>query len=568
MQLLKLRSDNPKFRTLDFRPGLNIVAGIQKSDKDTDSFNGIGKSLSLKLIHYVLGAALDNKKLKSYLAGYGCFHLEFLHKGKHYLISKDFSQSDYIINGQKINQTAYPKELSQLFLGDKAEIGFRQVFNCFARRFGGTYYADPLSQQGRPITDYKQRLTNLYLLGIDTDLVRQRFATKKDIGSLNNAAKAIKEYEKSLDKANLKDLADEIADLKNKRDHFVIAESYDLLKKQADDLTAELNELRNKKFFLERTLEKKEISLKREVVNIDVAQIADIYHEAQFFFGKEITQRLSDAQHFHNALVNNRKNRLIMEVSQLKTEIAALTGSLEKCSAQRDGILKDLDNSGALEEFNSLAERIKSLEIESENLKKYEHLLRDFKKEKSNLDSQNALIKERSILYLEEKDESLEAIENEFRVLAKPFYGKQAHHGASLKIQETKDAQYLFDIQLQIPKDESQAVGEVKIFCYDVLLYKLNKDLLGFMAHDGCIFSEMDPRQKSTMFKIILNVVREEKCQYFLNIAQNSLIEVLDAEQKVNILTAEEKQMINDALILELYDKDPENWLFGEDFSA
>ncbi len=570
MRLLKLSSDNPKFRTLIFNPGLNIVAGLQKSNKGTESFNGIGKSLSLKLIHYMLGANFDSKKqddkkLKKYLSSYGSFYLEFLHHEKKYLIKKDFSQTDYYINDEKVNQTSYPKELNKVFLINEPDINFKRVFNCFARRYGGTYYTDTLTQQGMPTSDYYQRFTNLFLLGIDTPLVKERFKIKEQISKLDNASKVIKEYEKELDKTNLKDLADEIENLKNKRDNFVIAQSYDQIKKQADNLTAEINELRNSKFFHEKKLDKKEINLKNsEIINIDAHQIEEIYNEAMFFFDSKITKRLSDAQHFHNTLVSNRKVRLMAEIRELKIKIIELSTILEKVSAQRDAILKDLDNTGALEEFNSITERIKSLEIERDNLKKYEHLLFDFKKEKSNLETKNALIKEKSILYLEEKHEFFESIENTFRELVKRFYD---NHGGSLKIQETKDAQYLFDINPHIPKEGSQAVGEVKIFCYDVLLYKLNKNLLGFMAHDGCIFSEMDPRQKSTIFKIILELVRENNFQYFLNIGQNTLNEVLDENNKINILTNEDKKYIKEALILELYDKNPQYWLFGEDFS-
>lgn len=570
MRLLKLSSDNPKFRTLNFNPGLNIVAGLQKSNKGTESFNGIGKSLSLKLIHYMFGAKFDPKKpddrkLKSYLSSYGYFYLEFLHNKQKILIKKDFSQTDYYINNEKVTQSSYPKELNKIFLINEPDINFKSVFNCFARRYGGTYYADTLTQQGMPLSDYHQRFTNLFLLGVDTPLVKERFKIKEQIGKLDKASKVIKEYEKELDKTNLKDLSDEIESLKNKRDNFVIAESYDQIKKQADILTAEINDYRNNKFFLEKKLEKKETNLKNsEIINIDAHQIEEIYNEALFFFDDKITKRLSDAQNFHNTLVSNRKKRLISEIRDLKVKIAELSTILEKTSVQRDAILKDLDNTGALEEFNSITERIKSLEIERDNLKKYEDLLFDFKKEKSNLESKNALIKEKSILYLEEKHEFLESIENTFRALVKRFYD---NHGGSLKIEETKDAQYLFDINPHIPKEGSQAVGEVKIFCYDVLLYKLNKDLLGFMAHDGCIFSEMDPRQKSTMFKIILELIRENDFQYFLNIGQNTLNEVLDEDHKINALTNEDKQTIKDALILELYDKNPVNWLLGEDFS-
>ena len=165
------------------------------------------------------------------------------------------------------------------------------------------------------------------------------------------------------------------------------------------------------------------------------------------------------------------------------------------------------------------------MEVERDNLKKYENMLHDFNKEKTKLNARNALIKEESIVFLENNQDRLDFIENEFRTLVKKFYN---NHGGELKIKETKDANYLFDIIADIPRDGGQAVGEVKIFCYDVLLYLLNKDSLGFLAHDGCIFSEMDTRQKATIFKTILELVSEPNFQYFINIGHNTLSDILN----------------------------------------
>jgi len=570
MKLLSLSSTNPKFRTLNFKDGLNIVAGLQKTNEQKESFNSIGKSLSLKLVQYMLGASFDSKnpvdkKLKSYLASYGAFSLKVLHDNKEYLIEKHFSNPEYYINSGKINQKSYRSELDKIFLQTETKINFRKLFNCFARRYGGTYYTDVLTQQGMPITDYYQRLINLLLLGIDTSLVEENFKVKEELSKLENASKAIKEYEKELNNSNLKDLLDELDTLKEKKDKFIIAKSYDELKKQADSLTSELNEFRNTRFFLEQRLEKKVISLKSiDNINVDIEQIESIYSEAKFFFDKEITKRLSEAQNFHNSLIANRKKRLISEVKELKIEIQNISDKTETVSKTRDAILKDLDNKGALEEYNSISERIKSLEIEVQNLKKYENLLHEFKKEKISLNIKSNQIKEKSILYLEEQQEHLEYIDDKFRDLVKRFYD---NHGGSLEIKDAKDARYLFDINPNIPKDAGQAVGEVKIFCYDVLLYQLNQDLLGFMAHDGCLFSEMDSRQKSTILKIILELTSNNKFQYFLNIGQNTLNEILDEKNKVNILCNEEKNRIRNSVILELYDKNPENWLFGESFN-
>ncbi|BCG63638.1 MAG: hypothetical protein methR_P1366 [Methyloprofundus sp.] len=568
MKLLRLRSTNQKFKTLEFNEGLSIVAGLQKTDDTKESINSIGKSLSLKMVHFMLGASFnskEDKKLKDYLSSYGLFYLELEHNDKEYIIEKDFNNSKYYINNEKINSKEYREKLNEIFSQQNSKISFRQLLNCFARRYGETYYTNSLTQQGRPLEDYQQRFINLLLLGVDTSLVEEKYQVKEKLSKLESASKAIKGYEKELDKNNLKDLQDEINNLINKKENFIIAESYGELKKQADKLTSTINELRNNRFFLEQRLEKKDGILKDSGnINIDIGQIESIYNEAKFFFEKDVYKRLKDAQCFHNSLIENRKNRLFSETKELRLKIKEVSNNIKINSTQRDYILKDLDDKGALEEYNSITERIKTLELEVQHLKKYETILHDFKKDKSKLTIQNTQITEKSILYLEAQKNYLDVLEDKFRNIVKRFYD---NHGGSLKIKDTKDAKYLFDILANIPKDAGQAVGEVKLFCYDILLYQLNKDLLSFMAHDGCIFSEMDSRQKSTILKIILELTKENDLQYFLNIGQNTLNEILDSEDKINILSSEEKKRVKGAVILELYDKNSENWLFGESFS-
>lgn len=569
MQLLQLSSSNNKFKTLKFHKGLNIVAGLQLTNEDKKSINGIGKSFTLKLIHYMFGASFDSKdpddeKLKDYLSSYGEFYLSFMHKKKEYTIRKHFEETCFYINDNEIAQRSYTEELKRIFLGSESPISFRQALNCYARRFGGTYYTDILTQQGLSKNDYNQRYVNLYLLGIAPKLINDRFEINEKITKLEKASKVIKEYESALDKTNLKDLKDEIDSLNNNRDNFIIAENYDHLKKQADNLTVQMNKLRNYIFFTEKRLDKMKSDLESsENVNIDINLVEEIYNEAKFFFDKHITKRLSDAQNFHNKLISNRKVRLSSEIKELVIKISELSSELESVSIQRDKLLRDLDSKGALDEYNSLAKMIKEKELERDNLEKYEKLLSDFKKDKSKLSINNALVRDKSLLFIEKEHDYLESIESKFRKLVKRFYD---HQGGSFKIKETDEAKYLFDIAVHIPREGSQGVGEVKIFCYDILLYQLNKTMLGFMAYDSCIFSGMDPRQKSTIFKIILELTQKDELQCFLNIGQNTLNEVIDKENKINILTEDNKQIINDSIVLKLYDKKPENWLFGEDF--
>ncbi len=395
-------------------------------------------------------------------------------------------------------------------------------------------------------------------------LVKQSFDIKDKMAKLKKAETTIKEYEKALDKTNIDDIKDEIERLNTQLEHFIIAENFDKLKQEADSLTAEINDFRNKIFFTTKKLKLKELNYESsENTNIDIEKIEELFNEANFFFEEKITKRLEQSQEFHNNLINNRKKRLSAEIIDLNIIIEKLQIGMSSVSEKRDSILKDLNNKGALEERDTLKDRIKTLEDEKNDLEKYEHILNDFKKDKSSLEVDDAIIKKESISYLENNHEHLEFVEKTFRNLVKQFYDTK---GGSFKIDEAPTAKYLFNIHSHIPKEGSQGVGEVKIFCYDVLLYQLNRDLLNFLAHDGCLFSEMDRRQKSTIFKVILELIKDKDFQYFLNIGDNTLREILDEDDEVKILSKEEKETIRNSIRLTLSDKEEKDWLFGESF--
>ncbi len=566
MKLLQLNSDNPKFKTLNFEPTLNIVAGLKLSEEEKKTINSIGKSLTLTLVQLMFGGKLDTKKpkekkLKDFLSTYGIFYLNFKHNEEEYEIKKDFSKPEFYINDKKITQTEYPLELNKIFIDNNSDLSFRQVFNSFARRFGGDYYSDPIRQQGMPLTDYNQRLNNLKLLHIDTNLVEENFKIRDNVSKLKKAEEFIREYAESLDKVNLKDLKDEYKLLIEDKKNFIIAQNYDAIKVEADKLTEELNELRNNMQKIKNSLQKKEKNLlASDNINIDSNEIENLYREAEFFFDTKIKKRLEDAQTFHNTLIFNRKSRIELEIEELTIKKNELHQQIDTLSIKRDEKLMLLSNSGALEEYHAIEEKIKELYQEIEKLTKYEKLLSEFRRDKSELDVKSSLIKQKSILYLEKEKEYLENLEDDFRVIVKKFYD---NHGGSLKIKETKTAKYLYDIFIDIDGDGGQSVGNVGIFSYDVFLYQKNKNILNFMAHDGCIFSEMDGRQKAMIFKIVIELIKENDLQYFINIGEDSLKMVLEQ----NILTEQEKEFIRKNIILELYDKEPEHRLFGEAFS-
>ncbi|MBY8309281.1 DUF2326 domain-containing protein [Vibrio fluvialis] len=576
MKLLKLYSDNPDFKNIIFKPGLNIVAGLQLSSLAKDSYNGIGKSSSLNLLHLMFGGSFDDKSpsdmgFKSFLSNYGTMHLDFMVGSVRYTISKNFAESDYYLNNEKISKTAYPKKLSSLVSScKKFDMNFKPLFNMFARRYlpGRNYYAGALTQQGQQPNDYYQMLYNLVLLGLDTSLIKKNKKIAEDISKLKKTEQVLNKQKVSINESDLLDLEEERDRLTEAKTNFIIALNYDDLKRQADELTQEMAIYRNKIYSNEKDIRKRAMTLEASRDEaIDIAKVKEIYEESEFHFPEKVAVRLKEAQDFHIKIQKGRKERLKDQIAELREINKHLQSKLASIEAMRDKILKDLDSKGALEEYNSIGERIRTLDADIAELTSYQTLLAKFEKDKAKLELDKATVKAESVKYLEEQKVTLKNVETKFRSFVKRFY---TDHGGRLSVTNSKDAQYLYNIEPHIHKDGSQGVNEVKIFCYDLLLFSLNPTALGFLAHDSCIFSGMDPRQKATMFKVVLDAVNKAGLQYFVNMNKDTYEQVLANDglddDDESILTDEEKAQIIDGTILELYDSDPKNTLFGRTF--
>lgn len=574
MKLLKLYSDNPKFKTLTFNDGLNVVAGIQLTDDGRDTINGVGKSFTLNLIHYIFGATILNKEIKDFLANYGLFYLEFSVNDVSHIVCKNFGSPRFSLNKVELSKAKYMDKLGHIVLGRQAsnKVSFRQIFNMFARRYGKSYYADALTQQGLPANNYYQILANLELLGLETDLLPLKVKNKDQLNHILELKKGIENSKLGFDKldinksdVNLVDIKDQLKKLVEQKDKFIVAPNYDELQMEADLLTELLNGLRNNIYDLKKKINRKNKSINdSEFVEVDDKKIEHIFKEANHFFPKEVSKTLADVNLFHKTIMSNRVNRLTNEVDELAIIKGKLQLELGKKEIERDKLINKLGALGALDEYSSLVETIREKERIIYDLERFDRSLQELELTKSNLKLESAQIKKDSLVYISNQSSYIiNTLETKFRKLVKTFYNDK---GGRLSITDALDAKYVFDINVQVPQQDSQGVNEVKIFCYDMLLYQLNPTRLGFLAHDGCIFSEMDPRQKSTIFKVVLDNIETSGLQYFVNIGQSSLNEVLDFDNKSNVLTSTQILAIKNSIILELYDNKPEATLFGEKF--
>lgn len=577
MKLLKLYSSNPKFKTIDFKPGINIVAGLQSSSSSTDTYNGIGKSSALQLVHLMLGGKLDIKKYQTdarfykFLSGYGDFLLDLEIGSITYTIKTNFSNGIYYINDEKVGKySTLGKKLNEkIFFNNDGDISFKQTLNCFARRYlpSRNYYTDALQQQGQPPADFYQRMTNLVLLGLDISLPKKFKKIRDEIDNIGKTKSSLAKANVNFNESELRDLEDKLEALIEDKNNFIIAKNYDDLKLEADQITEAMNEARDLIYFNDRKIRSKRSILSEDngFSSTDIEKVERIFREAEFHFPDLVRKRLEQAEEFHLKMYNSRRSRLKKDIVSLELENSKNNEYLVKLEHKRDAILKDLDSRGALEEYNSIVERIRTLESNIADLTSFQTTVASVEKELVRLEKQKADINFLAVDYIESIKGHIELIEKKFRALVRQFY---TDHGGSLNIRKNDgEAKYLFEIEPYIPKDSSQGINEVKIFCYDMLLFELNKSLLGFIAHDSFLFGGVDQRQTRTMFKVAIDRCKNNGLQYFVNINKNIYEDLVSGDGEDDILSLEDKSLLKEGTVLTLFDSKAENTLFGQYFN-
>lgn len=139
---------------------------------------------------------------------------------------------------------------------------------------------------------------------------------------------------------------------------------------------------------------------------------------------------------------------------------------------------------------------------------------------------------------------------------AKEFYPKKI---SGLIVKNNSGENMLrYTLDARIEDDSSDGVNEVRIFCFDllILLNKISK--MRFLMHDSRLFSNMDPRQREILFRIINKVCLDEDVQYICSINEDTLISV-----KKFMPVEEYNSIVCNNIILELKDDAPESKLLG-----
>lgn len=571
MKLIELSANKESFKTVTFnKSGLSFIVAKQKNPETSDNsktYNGVGKSLIVLLIHFCLGAKKDHyasfiEKLPDWV-----FYLTVEINGTQHVISRKMSEPTkiYFDDEEPMTVDNFYEKIRQMVFSFPADIQyltFRNTLPFFIRPLKKSYVdADNPSNFHTP---YQKLMVNSFLMGLDTNLVQEKYKLRKEQERVDELEKNIKnddllrEFFTQDKDVNLKiiDLEDEIDKLRESREKYEVAEDYYDVKIEADTIEKELAKKHNEIVLLNNQIENITKSLKTSP-DLGKESIAKVYEEVKIVFPENVSKTLNDLESFYAKLTSNRIQKLSEQKQLISKRLEENLGKEEKLKKELDNKMKYLGAHQALDVVIKVSDRLKDLEAQKEKLQNYEELIGNY--HKKSLEIKESFIKyaQKTEEYLEEIKPVIKEKQEFFRSLAKRFYPKNAS-GITVYNNDGENQQR-YTIEAKIESDNSDGINNVKIFCYDMtILFKGHGHNVKFSFHDSRLFDGIDEKHKAEIFKVVNELFNGTDYQYIATVNQNQLNEVK------SILTEQEyREIIEQNTVLTLTDEDDSEKLLG-----
>lgn len=570
MQLLRVYSTQSSFKEVKFNPtGLSFIVAEQKSQGSSQkgqTYNGVGKSLLVRIIHFCFGAGIrDYKNFCEKLPEWD-FSVDFIIKDKAYTAKRSTDNYGRIsLNDEEMSVTKFNKIMQNLCFEIPTDIkflSFRSLLPFFIRPTKESYAL--YDRPGKANSMYQSFLYNAFLLGLDVGLVQNKYNNRKEkerIKKLENNFEndsLLRDFftgNKDVD-LTIVDLDEKVNRLESNLKEFKVAEDYYEIQKKADYNEKILFELSNEVIMLQNNLQNIDENLMNSP-DMNKEDIKAIYEESKILFSDKLMKTLNELEDFHEKLIYNREKRLLEQRNKKSVQMQEKISNIEKLQDKLNKDMKYLGDHQALDLFVSVNNQKANLESERDNLKKYQTLQQEYKKKERQFELN--LIESTQIAeeYLNEIQSEVVELRNYFRKLAKGFYPDSV---TGLTIENNDgDNQLRFNINAKIESDTSDGINNVKIFCYDLtLLFLGNNHNINFVFHDSRLFDGIDERQKAEMFKIVHNEFYGQNKQYIATVNQNQLEEL-----KRHLTTDELQEIITDNVILRLTDESDVEKLLG-----
>ncbi len=567
MYLNKLYSDKKSFNSIDFNDkGVSIILGKKTSEKSDKTFNGVGKTLSLRLIDFCLGSSKINelKKIKDWN-----IKLDFTIKNNKCTISRNTDNQDIIyLNNEEEKVSEFNDIMeSNLFnlYNDSSKLSYRTLISRFIR-IPPHGYLDWDKCKDKEQDDTKL-LASVFLLGLDTELVNNKIEIRDKINTLAKNRSLIKNegdikeiISNGVDvDVSISALKSDIESLENSISKFKISEEYNEIIADLEELKYNKHKLNNKINMIEKKIKSINESLNVKV-DISSDKVIKLYKEASVILPSLVKKELKEVSDFHEKILIKRQVRLKEEKVKLLSQLEDSKNILNKINNEINQNTKYINNTGSISEFESLQHKLTNMKLKLQKIEEYNRLLEGITNKINALSIEFVTQTARSEEYITENKLYIDSLSKIFKSYIDYIYEEKKEAGISITNNTGKN-KLRFNIQPMVSGEGSQGINKVKNFCMDFLNLTLQKNHnIKFIYHDNSMFSETDPRQVYKMIKLAIDLCGEEY-QYIFNINDDMFNNIVDVANEYD--DKDFIEYLNSRVVIELLDDSDENKLLG-----
>lgn len=538
--IYKIYASDKRFKAVEFTKGLNVILADRKEESGKkDSRNGLGKTTLINVLHFCLGSDLKKDLLPVDEISDWTFFIEIDLCGEKIIAGRCINNAGIVkLDGNLSSLPVKPErdENDDLYffkLSDWRKLlgiclfgipsttrtkyipTFRNLISYFVRT-GIDAYSKPFTYF-RNQKAWQSQVANAFLLGLNWEhasVVQELKDKDKAIKSLNNAVKAGVVLSKGELEAERVRLQRELDKKKNALSSFKVHPQYQELQDKANSLTKEIHTFSNKNLVIHKKLERYKESVQLEKAP-DSSAVTQLYEEAGLYFSDVLKKTLEEARDFHTKIVLNRKHFLRVEIEEIKNQISVNEQAITQNILERAELMSVLQTHGALEEFTLLQEkfvekkgRLEAIKTRISDIQEISSRTKEIKAERVEVDLK--ILRD----YEQSRPEWEKAIAG-FNENSQALYNEPGNLIINISDKgKVIDNAYSFDVE--IPRSNSEGVGKMKIFCYDLMLVDLfsQRGKIDFLVHDSTMFDSVDSRQTAHALELAYKKVTENDFQY------------------------------------------------------
>jgi uncharacterized protein YydD (DUF2326 family) len=493
--------------------------------------NRAGKSSMVETIPFLTGGNVSEKSPYSSKDMDGAmFGMEFDLGGQRIAVEREVKKrAKFKVDGEAISGEEWRQRLGAAFFGlesdadeDSGEPSFRSMFAYFVRRQASNAFTEPYKQAVMQSTgDYQLALS--YMIGLDWQIarewqsVRSREKTLEELkkaagagafGSIIGTAAELRTQHTIAD-ARMKRLRDDLAG-------FHVLPEYRELEKEADNIRSKLAELSNQSSVDAAAIRQIDTALTSEE-EPPVESLDELYRDAGVVLPASVKRRYDEVREFHASVVKNRRDYLDAERQLAKDRIDQRTPEIVLLDRRLSEIMSTLNSHGALDQFSRLQAELGKASSEAESLHQRYQAAEKLEGTKTELEmDRNRLLLRLNRDFTEQETRIASAI------LAYESISQLLYEDAGRMIIDSTSNGPTFKFPIQ--GSRSKGIGNMKIFCFDLMLMQLMQDRKigpGFLVHDSHLFDGVDGQQIVTGLKAAAELATSKGFQYIVTLNQD-----------------------------------------------